>query len=231
MANMREFLSLYEEDLAMKEIEKKLYTRKLPKILDALKKKQYEAFLFDTGVQAKQFILDRIEPSETIAIGGSITVRQDLGIVEELTKRGHTVYDHWQAGKDRTRQLELKRKNREADVFISGLNAVTSGGILVNLDGGGNRVASLCSGPKKVIAVAGINKIVESLDLAIQRTRQKAAVMTALRINSKTPCVETGVCSDCSAAGRICAALLILYKKPTDIDQFTVILVNERLGF
>jgi L-lactate utilization protein LutB len=215
----------------MREGEKDYFRKRVPKILEALKKKGYVPYFFESTDQARSFILERIDPSETVAIGGSITIREDLSIKEELRKRGNQVIDHWEASGDRTRVIELKRKNREADVFLSGLNAISSDGILVNLDGGGNRVASLCSGPKRVIVVAGANKIVESVDLGIHRTRKKVAVMTALRLNAKVPCVQTGECIDCDVPGRICAALLILMKKPGDIDEFSVILVNEYLGF
>ena len=111
------------------------------------------------------------------------------------------------------------------------MNAITGDGIMVNLDGGGNRVASTCSGPKRVIVAVGANKVCESIDSAIERTRHQAAVVNAIRLKRKTPCVETGVCNDCSSAQRICAALLILYKKPSDIDKFTVVLINEDLGY
>lgn len=117
------------------------------------------------------------------------------------------------------------------DVFLSSTNAIAADGTLVNLDGGGNRVASLCSGPKRVIVIAGANKLVESVDEAIRRTRNRAAVQRVLRSQYKTPCEVTGVCSDCHAPQRICAALLILMQKPADIDQFTVVLVNEEMGY
>ncbi len=215
----------------MREQEKEYFQKRIPKILEALKKKGYDPHFFESKDEARSFILERIDPSETVAIGGSITIREDLRIKDELRKRGNQVIDHWEASGDWARVIELKRKNREADVFLSGLNAISSDGILVNMDGGGNRVASLCSGPKRVIVVAGANKIVESMDLGIHRTRKKAAVMTALRLNAKAPCVQTGECIDCDVPGRICAALLILMKKPADIDEFSVILVNESLGF
>ena len=85
------------------------------------------------------------------------------------------------------------------DVFLTSMNTVTDDGMLVNLDGGGNRVASTCSGAKKVIAAVGANKVTESLESAIDRTRLQAAVVNAIRLKRKTPCVETGVCNDCSS--------------------------------
>ena len=214
----------------MIEIEKARIRKIMPKLLDALKKKQYDPYFFETAKEATQFIMERIEPKETVGIGGSVTIREALGIREELRKRGSAVSDHWDVS-DRAERLRLKRAQRSTDVFLSSVNALTTDGVLVNLDGGGNRVAGTCSGPKKVIIAAGTNKIVDSIDQAIHRTRQQAAVVNAMRLKKKTPCVETGVCQDCTSPERICAALLILYKKPTDIDQFTVVLINEEIGY
>jgi hypothetical protein len=102
---------------------------------------------------------------------------------------------------------------------------------MVNLDGGGNRVASTCSGPKRVIVVVGANKVAESVDAAIHRTQHHASPLNAIRLERETPCFETGTCNDCSAAQRICAMLLIMYKKPGDIDKFTVVVVNDEMGY
>jgi L-lactate utilization protein LutB len=215
----------------MSEIEKKRIRKAMPKILAALKKKGFDPYFFEKAGDAQQFITERIEPQETVGIGGSVTFREDVGIVEPLRKKGVYVCDHWDAYEDPVQRMELKRKQRGMDVFLCSVNALTSDGVLVNLDGGGNRVACMCSGPKKVIIAAGTNKIVDSLDLAIHRTRNQAAVLNALRLERKTPCTETGVCSDCDSPERICSALLILLKKPTDIDLFTVVLINEEMGY
>jgi len=215
----------------MQEMDKIFFRKKVSPTLEALKKKNFEPYFFETSAEARQFILSRIQPGETVGIGGSATLRENLQIVPEIRKQGNTVYDHWEAENDRQRRIALKRSHRGVDVFLSSTNAIAADGTLVNLDGGGNRVASLCSGPKRVIVVAGVNKLVESVDEAIHRTRNRAAVQRVLKGQIKTPCEVTGVCSDCSAPRRICSALLILMQKPHDIDQFTVILVNEELGF
>jgi L-lactate utilization protein LutB len=213
------------------EMEKDRIRTTMPKLLAAMKKKGFDPYFFETAADARHFIIERIAPQETVGIGGSVTLRDEMGIVEALRKRGNYVCDHYDAYEDFTRRLELKKQQTGVDVFLSSANALTSDGVLVNLDGGGNRVAGTCCGPKKVIVAAGTNKIVDSLDMAIHRTRQQAAVLNALRLKRKTPCAETGVCGDCDAPERICAALLILLKKPNDIDSFTVVLINEELGY
>jgi hypothetical protein len=215
----------------MIEKEKDRIRKTIQKVLEALKKKGFDPYFFETADEAKHFITERIEPQETVGIGGSVTFREELGILESLRKRGNEVCDHWDAYEGPARRLELKRKQRGMDVFLCSVNALTSEGVLVNLDGGGNRVAGMCCGPKKVIIAAGTNKIVDSLDLALHRTRHQAAVLNAMRLKRKTPCAETGVCSDCDSPERICAALLILLKKPSDIDLFTVVLINEEMGY
>jgi L-lactate utilization protein LutB len=215
----------------MIEIEKDRIRKTIDKLLSALKKKGFDPYFFDTADEARHFITEHIGPKETVGIGGSVTLRVGLGIVESLRTRGNYVCNHHDAYEDPARRLELKREQRGMDVFLSSANALTSEGVLVCLDGGGNRIAGLCCGPKKVILAVGTNKIVDSLDLAVHRTRHQAAVLNAMRLNRKTPCAETGVCSDCDSPQRICAALLILLKKPNDIDLFTVVLINEEMGY
>jgi len=214
----------------MIELEKNRFRNRVPKLLEALKKRGFDAHFFETAPEAGEFIVNQISPQETVGIGGSITIRENLGIAEALNAKAVTVFDHSTAGSAEER-IDLKRKQRGVDVFLTSMNAIDSDGLMVNLDGGGNRVAGTCSGPKRVIAAVSANKVAESLDSAIERTRNHAAVLNSMRLNRKTPCVETGVCSDCSSPERICAALLILYKKPSDIDKFTVVLVNEEMGY
>lgn len=214
----------------MLESHKERCRKLMPAVLESLKKRRYEAFFFETAEEARRFIPDQIEPAETVGIGGSVTLRQDLGLKELLRSRGNTVFDHWDA-KDSAERLKIKRLHRGADVFLSSLNAITCDGIMVNLDGGGNRVGGLCSGPRRVIVIAGTNKLVETLDQAVERTRHLSAPINAGRLKRKTPCAINGICSDCDSPDRICAALLVLFKKPSDIDKFTVILINEEMGF
>ena len=215
----------------MIEIEKEQMRKRAPKMLEALKKRNFDAHFFETGAEAREFITGLVQPDETAGFGGSVTLRQDLGLVDALRDKGVTVYDHWDANDDPPRRLELKRKQRGVDVFLTSMNAVTIDGIMVNLDGGGNRVAGTCSGPKRVIVVVGANKVVENLDAAIHRTRHHASPLNAIRLQRQTPCAETGTCNDCNSPQRICAMLLIMYKKPGDIDKFTVVVVNEEMGY
>lgn len=217
----------------MEHSEKIYFRLRVAKLLPELKKRQYDPYFFETAGEAKEFILGLINPGETVGVGGSVTLRQNLNIVEDLRKKGNLVYDPWEAEDGSPRQLELKRAHRSVDVFLSSTNTMTYDGIMVNIDGGGNRVASICSGPKRVIIVAGVNKLMDSLDEAIDRTQNQTSVLRAISRKHplKPPCVSTGICSDCASPQRICAALLILQKKPMDIDYFAVVLVNEKISY
>ena len=110
----------------MQEIEKAYFRKRIGNTLDELKKKQYEPHFFETAEEAKHFILDNIGPGETAGIGGSVTLRDGLKIVEALRKKGTDVLDHWDARGDRARFVEAKRQQRGVDVFVTSINAMTS---------------------------------------------------------------------------------------------------------
>jgi hypothetical protein len=217
--------------MIMLELAKTKWRQAAPKIMGELKKRHFDPYFFESVAEAGAFITDQIEPGASVGVGGSLTIRESLGLVKNLRARGTEVVDHWDAGPDAALRLDLKKKQRAVDVFLSGVNALTTSGILVNLDGGGNRLAGLLCGPRRVIVALGTNKITESLDLAIERTRHHAAVLNAIRLKRRVPCVETGLCNDCQAPDRVCAALLVLMTKPEDIERFSVVLINEDLGF
>ena len=138
----------------MLEFEKIRHRKQMPKLLSALQKKQYVAHFFETIDEARKFIPTLVKAKETVGVGGSMTIRQNLGLVELLRAQGNSVCDHWDA-KNKKERIELKRKQSGMDVFFSSVNAITCDGIMVNLDGGGNRVGGLCSGPKRAIVVVG----------------------------------------------------------------------------
>jgi len=162
----------------------------------------------------------------SIGIPGSITIRQ-LGIIEKFKMLGYRMIDTSDNG-DRSKRLE----QLNADVILTSSNAVTEDGLIVNLDGTGNRVASMCFGPKMVIAVVGINKVSKNLEEAIYRTKNVAAPLLYQSKNSNTPCQKTGYCHDCKTTKtKQCRVLVIHEGKPRGIEEFHIILVKEKLGF
>jgi hypothetical protein len=150
-------------------------------------------------------------------------------VVETLQKQGKSILDHW-AVSNPEEALRVKRAQLTCDVFLSGANAITETGQIVNMDGGGNRVAALAFGPGKVIIVAGVNKIVPDIETAHRRIREVAAPMNAYRLGFETPCAKSGVCIDCNTPHRICNALLVLYHKPL-FSEVSVVLIGESLGY
>ena len=115
-------------------------------------------------------------------------------------------------------------------MYITSTNAITEDGMLVNIDGNGNRLSAMCFGPKKVVFIAGVNKISKDLDTAMKRARNEAAPINCTRLNKATPCVKTGSCMNCMSPDTICSQFLVTRcnKLP---DRMHVILVNENLGY
>lgn len=199
--------------------------------VDKLQKNGFNAMYAANKEEALKTLLEIIPLKATVGIGGSVTIRE-IGIVDALTKRGNTVANHWQSGLSGEQRNEIRRKQLTSDVFISSSNAVTMNGELVNIDGSGNRVASMIFGPRKVIVVAGANKIVKDVDEGIARVRNIASPMNARRLGYKSPCDVTGQCDEehCELPSRLCSILTIIERRPSDTD-FTVMLVGEELGY
>lgn len=118
----------------------------------------------------------------------------------------------------------------DADVFLSSANAMTSDGILVNIDGNSNRVSCIAQGPKKVIFIVGMNKVCSDLDSAMKRARNIAAPTNAQNFDVKTPCKTTGKCFDCKSPDTLCCQFLIT-RYSRHIGRIHVILVNDTLGY
>lgn len=179
--------------------------------------------------EAVEQILDMIPTDAAVGVGGSFTVKE-LGLLDRLATRGNTILDHSAPDLDAEERTEVRRRQLTCDVFLTGTNAVTADGKIVNVDGTGNRVAAMIFGPKKVIIVVGVNKIVKDVAEAEKRIRLLAAPMNNKRLNLPNPCVKTGECMDCKGASRICNVTTILNKRPT-LSDIHVFIVREELGF
>ena len=200
--------------------------------LKALKKNGFDAVYYATAEEAVAGVLGMVPEGASVGLGGSVTLRE-MGLVDALEARGIEPADHWKAGgrgASREEVLEIRRRHLNSDVFITGTNAVTETGELVNIDGTGQRVAAMIFGPGKVVVVAGVNKIAGDLEEGLWRASNVAAPMNARRLHRKTPCAVTGECSDCVVPERICGITTILHRKPGSTDV-TVVLVGEKLGY
>ena len=206
------------------------YLQKLgERSVKALINNDFDAHFFSSCKDAADFILKEVSGFETFGFGGSITARV-LGLVDELEARGKTVFDHWKKNLSSEEDLELRLKQGRCDCFICSANAIAATGEIINIDGAGNRTSAMTFGPRKVVIVAGINKVAADLDSAIKRAMEVAAPIRAKSLGVDTPCAETGKCSDCNSPSRICRVVTILHRRPMMTD-ITVVLINETLGY
>ena len=202
----------------------------IEKLAEKLTKNGFEVVTVPSAEEAEKAVLGMIPPGVEVGLGGSMTLR-DLKLDVTLRERGHEVHDHWLPGRDPEEMRRVLRKQISSPVFLTSVNAVTADGKLVNIDNTGNRVAAMTFGPEHVIAVVGKNKIVADVHAAMFRTRNHVAPANAKRKNFKTPCVMDGKCHDCDSPDRLCRAVSILEKKTRGVGRFTVILVEEDLGY
>lgn len=194
-----------------------------------LKRNGFDVRIAATPEAGCRDILAMISEFESFGIGGSETVRQ-IGIIDELLGMGKTIHDHWQPELSPDEVQAVRLEQGRCDCFLCSANAISARGEIVNVDGIGNRVAAMSFGPRKVVIVAGVNKIVPDLDQALQRVRQIAGPMRAKSLGMDTPCAETGECADCHSPQRICRITTILHRRPLQTD-ISVVLVGTDLGF
>jgi len=192
-------------------------------VMKSLKANHFDPVEFaEDANTATKIVLDMIPSEATVGFAGSISIRQ-IGLVDQLIKRGT---------KDINGTIGItidERRRLLSDILLCSSNAVTLDGKLVNIDGVGNRVATMIFGPKKVILAIGMNKIVHDASEAIDRIKNVIAPYHAMAMRRKTPCVTTGYCTDCKSPERICNVTTIIEKKPSFTD-IAIVLVGEDIG-
>ena len=206
--------------------------------ISALQKNGINAILVNSRKDVPALIENMLNKGAQIACGGSVTL-SECGVYDVLKRDEYNYRDRAKAtNSDEERAVMLDAY--QSDFYLLSANAITESGIIYNVDGRSNRVSALCYGAKKVIIVAGVNKIVPTLADAIYRVKTIAAPLNCRRLGIKTYCAETGKCvsltkenpemtDGCSSDGRICCDYVILAKQ-REQGRITVILVNERLG-
>jgi L-lactate utilization protein LutB len=204
-------------------------TKQVERTRKALERNGFETLFVPDAAAALKAILEMIPEGSTVGIGGSMTLSQ-IGFVDAVKGRKVNLVNPLAPGVTPEERAELTRKIFSCDYFLCSTNAITEEGQLYNVDATGNRVAAMFFGPRKAIVVCGTNKIVKDMEEAYERVWNLAAPMNAKRLGRKTPCVETGVCSDCDAPDRICNIAVEIVKKPTR-SHVLVLLVGESLGF
>ena len=184
------------------------------KTVEALKRRGYDAVAVATRDEARAIVMREAEFAESVGWGGSETIKE-IGVRTALEESGKEIRDH----------------QTQMDLFLLSANAMTEDGLIVNIDGTGNRVAASIFGPKRVVYVVGRNKIVPGgVVEAIVRAKKSACPPNCRRLNKNTPCARLGVCADCDSPDRICKVTAIFDRCPTHTSTL-VIVVNENLGF
>jgi L-lactate utilization protein LutB len=204
---------------------------RVERTLEALNKNGFNSIYASTKAEALKKILELIPKGQKIGVAGSMTIR-DIGLVDALNERGEQLDDIWSKKHSPEEDLEIRKRHFSTDVLLTSSNAITEDGKLINIDGLGNRVAAMIFGPKKVIVVAGTNKIVKDVHEGINRIRNVAAPMNVMRFEGKTPCTQTGNCNleECKPPDRHCHVISIMEKRPMKTDT-TIVIIGEKLGF
>lgn len=193
-------------------------------VIKGLESRNMTGYYAATKEEALRQALQLIPEESTIAMGGCRSA-SEIGLIETLQNEKYHYLD-----RSKMDPREGMLAAYDADIFLSSANAITSDGILVNIDGNSNRVSAIAQGPKKVVFIVGMNKVCDDLDGAMKRARNVAAPINAQRFDIDTPCKKTGKCFDCKSPDTICCQFLITrYSKHT--DRIHVILVNDTLGF
>lgn len=202
---------------------------KIKRLLRNLKNRGMEGHFCRSTDELVELCMKLVNGCKLVASGGSMTLKE-TGIYDMLKAMPEIEFLDRDAEPDPIKKKEIARRGFMADAFFMSTNAITEDGILFNIDGSGNRVAALSYGPDKVIIIAGVNKIVSTLDEAILRARTVAAPMNNMRLDRNTPCKETGVCVNCQSPESICAHMLTTRRSMIP-NRIHVILVEANYGF
>ncbi|NLD30314.1 MAG: lactate utilization protein [Clostridiales bacterium] len=208
-------------------MDKNLYTRNeklAQKVIKGLESRNMTGYYAADKEEALKKALELIPEGSTVTMGGAMSALE-IGLVDALVNGNYDFLD-----RNKMEPREALLKGYDADFFLTSANAMTEDGIMVNIDGNANRVSYIANGPKKVIAIVGMNKICDDIDGAMKRARNIAAPTNAQRFEINTPCKKTGSCANCKSPDTICCQFLIT-RYSRHAGRIHVILVNDDLGF
>lgn len=202
---------------------------KIKQLITAFKRNRIKAEYFSSKKKFMEFLSDNLKPEIFVGIGDSKTL-EELGVYSVLRSSSVNFLDKYREGITKEEKRQLYLDNFSSDLFLSGVNAITLGGKIFNLDGNGSRVAPIIYGPKRVFLVCGTNKIVEDDFAAVTRIRDIAAPIDAKRLNKTTPCVKTGRCMDCKSTDKICNYHTIIQGQFNE-ERIKVLIIEGVYGF
>ena len=211
----------------MTPMEKAYFAKRGPILVKNLRNRHFDAWYCDTKEEALQKVLELIPEGAKIGWGGVLSAQQ-IGLFDALRAGNYNLLDRDLCQTQEERE-QMMKDALFSDVFLTGANGLSLDGQMVNIDGTGNRVGAIIYGPKKVIVIAGMNKVCDTLEEAVKRAREVAAPLNMMRFMKDTPCAATGKCGDCKAEGCICNQIVITrHCRPVGRIQFIV--VGEDLG-
>lgn len=197
-------------------------------IIANLEKRNMNGYYFNTAKECTDYVLTLLKEGQSVTWGGSMSIKES-GLIDTIKESGKfTVIDRADYSPDNMDEYSILAFS--SDCYLMSSNAITIGGELVNIDGNGNRVASLIFGPKKVFLIVGMNKVANNTEDALMRVRNIASPPNTIRLAKNTPCASTGKCGDCYCDDCICNQIVIT-RRSRDKERIHVFLVGENLGF
>ncbi|HWQ57457.1 MAG TPA: lactate utilization protein [Clostridia bacterium] len=205
-----------------------MFSADYDRLVSNLKRRKFTVHAAKDATEAREIGLALIADG-SVGFGGSQTVA-DLGLYEALKAQGNEVYSHTYAPKEE--KDAVRRMANGAKWYVASTNALTEDGVLINIDGSGNRVASMIMGPENVLLFIGKNKLAKNIDAGLARIKREACPLNARRLNFKTlPCGITGTCVDCSSEERMCRVTVLTEMRPRLIKSFHLVLIDEAIGW
>ena len=198
------------------------------KLIKNLERRHFEAHYCHTAEDIIAKVKSIIPEGSSITWGGSMSIR-DIGLTQALKDGNYVVYDRDDVT-TAEEKLAVYRKAFEVDYYLASTNAISEDGVLVNIDGNGNRVAAITWGPKHVIFVVGLNKVAQDVGAALQRARSTASPINAARFDIDTPCQKDGMCHNCNSPQSICNYIHFLRNSHPE-KRHIVILTDLNLGY
>ncbi|WP_186429295.1 lactate utilization protein [Clostridium sp. BSD9I1] len=203
--------------------------KQVDRTIDNLRKHNMAGYFVKDDVELIELLKEIIAENSVVGVGDSMTLFE-TGVIDFLRKGNYKFLDKYKGNITSEEKKQIYIQNFSSDTFMCSTNALTENGELYNIDGNGSRVAPMIYGPKQVVLVAGINKIVRDLKEAEKRVRNYSAPIDAKRLNKNTPCTTLGYCVDCKSPNRICNDFSIITGQFVK-DRIKVIIVGKELGY
>lgn len=212
----------------MEDIKDLIKKDRISAIVKSLERNDFQVEVVDNLEEAKKIVINDIPKGSSISFGGSVTLGM-TGLLDKVRSKDYKFFERFnQATWEDT--VRVMRESLLSDFLITGTNAITEEGYIMQMDSGGNRVAGMAYGPKNVIVISGINKIVKNIDEGYERLYY-SGILNAKRLNHKTPCNYTGVCINCTTSMRMCNFVSVVRNGKRPLGNIKIILVNKKLGY